>query len=156
MAQKPFDPVEIVESLAGETAVMVREIGIAVLSAVVTTTPVGDPKLWQYPPKPGSGYVGGHARRNWIVTLGQPLAGTQAQGSGGRGKAEATAKAMKQGKSRINQYRSGKDSRIIIQNNVPYITRLNAGHSTQAPANFVETAVMVGRNVGRNDRKELP
>ena len=29
----------------------------------------------------------------------------------------------------------------IVENNVPYIVNLNDGHSTQAPANFVEQVV---------------
>lgn len=37
---------------------------------------------------------------------------------------------------------------IIIYNNVEYIVRLNEGHSTQAPAHFVEMAVdKVARNL---------
>jgi hypothetical protein len=35
---------------------------------------------------------------------------------------------------------------VFIANNLPYIKRLNAGSSTQAPAGFVEAAVLVGIN----------
>ena len=154
MAQKPFDPVEIVESLEGETTEMVKEIAVAVLSAVVTTTPVGDPKIWQYPPRK-SGYVGGHARRNWIVSTAKFVDVVKGTAGKGKGKSAATNTSMRAGERKIDSFKV-QSSRIIIQNNVPYITRLNNGHSTQAPANFVQTAVMVGRNLGRNDRKELP
>jgi len=35
--------------------------------------------------------------------------------------------------------------RIYLSNNLPYIQRLNDGHSKQAPIGFVERAVQVGR-----------
>lgn len=153
-AQKPFDADEIIESLAGETIEEVQKVALAVLSAVVVGTPVGDPKLWQYPFKP-PGYVGGHARRNWIVSTRRPVNVIKGRAGKAKGKSAATSTSMNAGKRKIDEFKvvSG---RIIIQNNVPYIVPLNSGHSTQAPANFVEKAVMVGRNVGRNDRKELP
>lgn len=162
MAEKPFDPVEIIESVAGESAAYIRRMAVAILQTVVTATPVGDPTLWQSHPNKPPGYVGGHARRNWAVSLGSPLSGSRGMPGRGPGEGAATSQAIKTGKNRIKEFRNtgsaaGQDvSRLIIQNNVPYITRLNAGHSAQAPANFVEQAVMVGSNVGRNDRKDLP
>ena len=154
MARKEFDPLEIVESIANESAEDVQRTALAILQAVVTATPVGDPTLWQNP-NPPPGYVGGHARRNWIVSLGSfadEQRGTPGRADGG---GAATAEALGKGRREIDQFTTAQ-RRLIIQNNVPYITRLNNGHSTQAPRNFVQTAVQVGRNVGRNDRKELP
>lgn len=153
--QKEFDALEIVASLNTEVGEDIQKTALAVLRNVVVGTPVGDPTLWQIPVAP-PGYVGGHARRNWMVSIGSPLSASRGVPGRGGGKADATQRALKQGKGRIANFDPESDSRIIIQNNVPYIVRLNNGHSEQAPANFVQTAVMAGRNVGRNDRKELP
>jgi hypothetical protein len=153
-ARKPFDADEIIEALDTEAGEDIQSTAIAVLSAVIVATPVGDPKIWQYPPKK-SGYVGGHARRNWAVSTARPIDQIRGKPGKGPGASGATSQALNQGKKRIESY-SVQSKRIYIQNNVPYAVRLNEGHSTQAPANFVETAVMAGRNVGRNDRKELP
>lgn len=38
------------------------------------------------------------------------------------------------------------DQTIFISNNLPYIQRLNEGHSSQAPAGFVEDAVNNARS----------
>lgn len=158
MARKPFDAVEIIESLENVTEDDVIEIALAALSNVVRATPVGNPTLWQNPGSAPPGYVGGHARRNWLVSLSSPLSG----GSGGTGIAGrgpgaegATSQAIKQGTGRIKNFKV-KDQRIIIQNNVPYIVPLNNGHSTQAPANFVATAVQAARTVGVSGRKDVP
>lgn len=153
-SQKPFDPVEIVESIENESNEDVRRSAFAILSAAVVGTPVGNPTLWQQPTPP-PGYVGGHARRNWIVSLGSFADHQIGVAGAGEGAAGGQA-AISDGERVAEQFEAVTHRRLIIQNNVPYITRLNEGHSTQAPANFVETAVMVGRSVGRNDRKELP
>ncbi len=158
MATKPFDAVEIIESLENVTEADVIEIALAALSNVVRATPVGNPTLWQNPGSAPPGYVGGHARRNWLVSLSSPLSG----GSGGRGipgrgpGAEAAeSETIKTGTGRIKNFKA-KDNRIIIQNGVPYIVPLNNGHSTQAPANFVAKAVQAARTVGATGKQDVP
>jgi hypothetical protein len=47
-------------------------------------------------------------------------------------------KSVQRGVARISNYRLG--STIYIVNNLPYINRLNAGYSRQAPAGFIENA----------------
>lgn len=155
---KEYDPEEIVQSLTFEVTADIQRTALAVLRNVVVATPVGNPTLWQNPDSAPPGYVGGHARRNWAVSIGSPLQAGAVQGTAGRAKGAAAAEgaAMRKGKTVINQFDGVTDSRIIIQNNVPYIVTLNNGHSTQAPQNFVQKAVMQARNVGRNDKKELP
>ena len=83
----------------------------------------------------------GFARANWIPSIGvdnQNLAGTKAQADAGtldrapqqNGLAEvATSYTLGQG-------------RVYVSNNVPYITRLNDGSSQQAPAGFVQDAIL--------------
>lgn len=114
---------------------VVRRVALAVDRALVMSTPVGNPSLWKRKPPPG--YVGGRARANWIPTLGTP----------------ATAEVDrrdKQGSATIAlltnltaKYRLG-DGTVWLSSNIPYIQRLNEGHSTQAPAGFVEMAIEEG------------
>lgn len=72
----------------------------------------------------------GRARANWQVSIDtvitSELESTDAQG------------AIQRNAGVIKGYRNGE---IIVQNNVPYIGRLNAGSSAQAPAGFVEKAL---------------
>ncbi len=71
----------------------------------------------------------GHARRNWIPSVGEPNA-TIAGDEG----------AHSQGISAVLSYELGKGA-LWVANVVPYIRRLNYGHSQQAPAGFVERAI---------------
>lgn len=72
----------------------------------------------------------GWARANWIPAVGQPARGTGTSRQAA-GLAEVVAFRLEHGKA-------------FVSNNVPYIRRLNAGHSKQAPAAFVEYAVAKG------------
>jgi len=155
MATKPFDALEIVESLENVTADDVVETALAVLANVVRGTPVGDPKIWQFPERAPEGYVGGHARRNWHVSLASPVNTVKGAEGAGPGKASATSEAITGGTNKAEQFTPEK-RRIIIQNNVPYIQPLNNGHSTQAPKNFVAKAVQAGLTVNQNRREPLP
>lgn len=108
---------------------LVRRVAVAVDTAVVLATPVDT----------------GRARANWQVEIGQAPEGTRepfASGqSGSSGAANAMA-AIEEGKKKIAQYRGG--SEIHIYNNLSYIQDLNNGKSAQAPAGFVEAAVLAG------------
>lgn len=90
---------------------------------------------------------------NWQVTIGQPSNFSLFPyypgnfGSTEHASAQATIDAARQvlvGK------RPGQT--IFIVNNLDYIQRLNEGSSKQAPAGFVEQAVLLGRLVLRNFR----
>lgn len=58
--------------------------------------------------------------------------------------AGATQQAVTVGSSKIEM-----DDTIYISNNLPYINRLNDGHSKQAPAGFVESSVQIGSARGK-------
>lgn len=115
---------------------VVRQLSIVIDRELVMATPVDT----------------GRARSNWIVSLQAPVTKEQqpytpyAKGSkgGGAGASEgANAQAaMEQGASVIAKRQPGQA--IHITNNVPYIRRLNDGHSAQAPANFVKRAILNG------------
>lgn len=122
---------------------LVRTTAGAVLQAVVLATPVGNPSLWASGSAP-PGYTGGRARANWQVGLGGPVGGTLAtidpQGS----------KTIAGGAARMQASQRGQP--IHLTNNLPYITPLNEGHSSQAPAGFVQAAVAAGAAHARAQR----
>jgi len=111
---------------------LTRKVALAADQAVVMGTPVDT----------------GRARSNWIAALGGPASEViEAYAPGEEGSTEAanTQAALDQGAAVISGYRSGQE--IHITNNLPYIQRLNDGYSAQAPANFVEQAVMEAAQV---------
>lgn len=67
----------------------------------------------------------GRARSNWLPSIGTPRSDTTENLSG------STEIA--------SNYKLGQ--KIFITNNLPYIKRLNEGHSTQAPSGYVELTV---------------
>lgn len=137
MAEIPFDPTEIMVALQDATAEVVQEVANAVLRTVVLASPVGDPTLWQNP-KPPPGYVGGSFRKNWQVGVGDaPLGEVEGVDPSG-------AETIQLGAVAIAGLVKGTDDIVYIANNLPYGNRLNNGHSTQAPAGFVEQAVAAG------------
>lgn len=81
----------------------------------------------------------GWARANWVPNIGSPGNSSDAQ-EGNVGQAGAAAQA---GLARLASYRLSQGA-VYVTNNVPYIEPLNAGHSLQAPAGFVEAAVERG------------
>lgn len=86
----------------------------------------------------------GRARSNWLVELDAPARTTiepYAPGEDGSTSGANTASALAQGRATIAGYDGDRNSGIAISNNLLYINALNAGHSRQAPAGFVEKAV---------------
>lgn len=110
---------------------LVRKVAVAVDTAVVLATPVDT----------------GRARANWQVELGEVSNDSEVtsfpEGKGGDSGAAAAMQAINAGKNQINTYAS-RFKEIHIYNNLPYIQRLNDGYSAQAPAGFVESAVLAG------------
>jgi hypothetical protein len=71
----------------------------------------------------------GHARRNWVPSVGTPNTSIAA---------DDTASAA--GVAAVLAYKLESGS-LWVANVVPYIRSLNYGHSQQAPAGFVERAI---------------
>ena len=130
-----------------EASMLVRRVAFSVGRALIFGTPVGNPDLWKANNEPkkrtrrekgyvGKGYVGGRARANWIPTLATPsnatLDKTDQQGA-------ATVALLAPISARFTL-----GDTIWWTNNVGYIEELNNGHSTQAPAGFVELAIQAG------------
>lgn len=93
----------------------------------------------------------GWCRNNWIPEIGP--GGDDPIGSRNEGGVTAARAAQQQGIATIAlSYKLGLGV-ITISNNVPYVTILNEGSSTQAPAGFVQAAILkavesAGRLIG--------
>lgn len=116
----------------------VRRCALAIDATVVLATPVDT----------------GRARSNWQVELGHSIDTTRepySEGSEGSTAGPNARAAIEQGRTAIAAYKAnGTNASIHITNNLSYIGKLNDGHSAQAPAGFVEEAVMVGVNAVRS------
>ncbi len=87
----------------------------------------------------------GFSRGAWTPSVGTPdttvhvvprdEAKAKSQGASNR------SKNLDRSKGIVRSYRL-KNGTIFISNNLPYIGRLNAGSSAQAPARFVEAAIL--------------
>lgn len=121
----------------------VVEVALAILSAVVIRTPVGDPTLWENPNAKPPGYTGGSARGGWAVGVGgDPDAPERVDKTG--------AVTISHGRQALEGYNLG--PQVIIMNVQPHIVPLNNGHSTQAPAGFIEAAALVATEAAAAER----
>lgn len=82
----------------------------------------------------------GWARANWVPAIGTPhlenLEGIDPKSVD----VSAAQQKAANGKARVLGYKLVK-GKVFVTNNVPYISRLNAGSSKQAPAGFVQRAI---------------
>lgn len=88
------------------------------------------------------------ALSNWIVTLETPSSDKikpHFPGEGGSTQRASAAETLNSAKLVLRNKKPGQA--IFITNNLPYIRRLNDGYSAQAPAGFVERAVLIGRKM---------
>jgi hypothetical protein len=142
MAEKPFDAGEILRQLEEELFDDFGETALAIARNLITRSPVGDPDRWQDPDAAPPGYVGGHFRRNWIVSVGgfneAILEGVDPNGAPTIAAAVAQIEAFKRGTFGLN---------LVIQNNVPYANRLAQGHPTLAEAGWVDEEIEVALEV---------
>ena len=83
----------------------------------------------------------GSAKSSWNVSIGQPN-NSVVNTEGGAGIQQALA----QGAATASRYKAGQT--MYIQNNQPYIERLNSGYSEQAPAMFVDKIIQEEVNRG--------
>ena len=121
-------------------------ISLDAFERVIRLTPVGDPDYWKGHPKgtppgnasPPPGYVGGNARNNWWFSLNKELAPAQAskrkpnKSPNNQAYAQMTAGVLK----------SKLGDRLVFQNGVPYILKLENGTGSprQAPNGMVALA----------------
>lgn len=127
---------QVASELEENTDKLMRKVVITVVSAVALRTPVDT----------------GRARANWRTNIGAALpglVGSFPEGSDGSTGGTAAAQAINESIRVMQGYEKGD---VYISNNLPYIGRLNAGWSQQAPVNFVESAIMSGLNAIRKAR----
>lgn len=96
----------------------------------------------------------GVARSNWLITVGfETDAVIAAHFPGQHLGLSETANAQATIEAGLNVLISALtkegEQQIFIQNNVPYIEKLNAGSSSQAPGLFVEMAIQQGLEIVR-------
>lgn len=116
-----------------------RRISLDAFARIINKTPVGDPSFWISDPPPG--YVGGHARGNWQLTVGMAeqgeIDGVAVLPADQLGAAAARLQAME-------AY-----AVVYITNNVAYISYLNDGTASprQAPQGMVEVSLEEVRQI---------
>lgn len=114
------------EATLKNVSIATRRLALGALSGVVLRTPVDT----------------GRARGGWGVSLGSP------SGEEDRSQDKSGSVVLAAGAVVIGQHKGYQQ--IVIDNNVPYIGRLNDGHSGQAPAGYVEGALAaLGLGTGR-------
>lgn len=110
-----------------------RKIGGQALRGLVRKTPVGNPSLWN-PPREPPDYIGGTARANWQVSF------NHSPGDFDLSKTDKSGDAtISSGIAKLNRVPAFVT--IHITNNVPYIVRLENGHSTRAPAGMLAVTI---------------
>jgi hypothetical protein len=92
------------------------------------------------PSEGGTPVLTGWARANWVPNIGSALdqtAGTRAQAEAGQ-LSGASAAGVAQV---VTEYKLARGP-VHITNNVPYILKLDAGSSKQAPAGFIRRGII--------------
>ncbi len=106
---------------------VVRNVVLDIGKSLVMKTPVGDPKYWKS--KPPKGYAGGHARGNWQHSVGnRVIEEIDCIDKSGQKSIDRIQQSIPQSAAGLVHY---------VQNSVPYIKRLEEGHSRQAPHGMV-------------------
>lgn len=150
MARRPYNAREITVALERALLDDFGETAFAITRNLIFGSPVGNTSLWLNPGSAPAGYVGGHFRRNWIVSIGG-FNKTEVEGTDPAGATTAaTAKAQ------IDRYEARRKfgPNLVIQNNVPYANRLAQGWSRQAKAGWVDRSIDLGINIPAG-REEL-
>lgn len=137
MASKPFNARETINAVNRALIDDLGDTAFAILRNLIFGSPVGNPSIWENPASAPEGYVGGHFRRNWIVSVGgfneTEIEGVDPAGAATAATGQAAIEAWKNaGRLRAN---------LVIQNNVPYANRLAQGWSRQAPAGWVDQQI---------------
>ena len=121
----------IAARVEGNVERTVKDCAQAVLRSVIEATPVAT----------------GMARSNWTPELDHAFEGlfpARVPGVAGSTADANAAAAIEAGAPTIEAFDIHKNTSIHITNNAPHIRSLNDGHSKQAPAGFVQIAVMEG------------
>tara|TARA_R100000951_G_scaffold113374_3_gene115249 strand:- start:2988 stop:3365 length:378 start_codon:yes stop_codon:yes gene_type:complete len=103
-----------------------RAVSIILLTGLTFVTPVDT----------------GRAKGNWFVGVNKSNRDTE--------KERRLSQAIAEGNSKIGSARQLDYPTIVLSNNLPYIEKLNDGHSKQAPKKFVEAEIHRVSNASKN------
>ena len=123
----------IVEALEGFIEKVVKSIVLDVVANLVRA-----------PGEGGTPVDTGWARANWIPVIGRPSRGA-AKGGSRADRLSGARQLQAQQETAIAAIATGyrlSMGAVFVANNVPYIVRLNEGSSKQAPAGFVQAAII--------------
>ena len=116
---------QAIEKVVEKTAKKVTLDVVANLKAQPRTTSTGTP------------VDTGWARNNWIPSIGEsvdePVGDRETD-------VQSAARAQAEGEAEVLKYNVSRGT-IYVSNNVPYISLLNDGHSSQQPAGFVQRSI---------------
>lgn len=115
------------QNLGRRTEEQIRKAALAADAAVVMSTPVDT----------------GHARRNWIASVGVPASIELMETD------PAGGETIQQGAAVISTWKLGQGS-IFLTNSVPYILLLEDGWSMQAPRGMTVHAIRAAQSVLKN------
>lgn len=124
------------QAIQAEALTAQRRVVLDLFRTVNMANPVGNPTTWA---KPRKGYVGGQSRRNWRLSFAPG-------GSVKPGKNPAPRGGMDiQSQAEAETFLLGmrEPTSLWLTNPMPYMDRLEAGWSPQAPAGWVRNAVTV-------------
>lgn len=112
----------VMESLKGFTERQMKALTLEVRAQLQDSPPIGTPRDTSW------------AASNWIPNIGQPIRETD-----GSPQSISAAKSEAGMANVLTKYKLIMGP-IYVSNNVPYIQKLNDGHSKQSPAGFVQIA----------------
>lgn len=92
----------------------------------------------------------GWAAANWVPSIGTPVTIPQLDGKASPADVGRAARQAAASAAALNSY-TIEQGATFVSNGVPYLPKLNEGHSQQAPAAFIEACVVqaVAARIGR-------
>lgn len=125
--------------MADQIDIIVADLNAFTRLEVIQLATNIDANLRESPPL-GTPVDTGWARANWVPSLNQPFNGAANAKDPTPAQIAERANEAQQGLNEVLQWKNG-DGPIFVTNRVPYIEALNAGHSKQSPAAFVQYAI---------------
>lgn len=119
MADFTLDLASIADELQADYNTLVRRFVFGVYSRVIRKSPVDT----------------GRFRGNWIISIGKPLATTFDQFN------KNASVFINNNPAAIESFNVDRDSKLIIQNNLPYAEKLEQGSSKQAPSGMLDISI---------------
>lgn len=119
----------VVSSLNGFVELLMKKVTLGVVANLVAS-----------PGEGGTPVDTGWARANWVPNISSPIdkvAGSREAAEKGSLPGDQASGLAKVATS----YKLATGNKIYITNNVPYILRLDQGHSRQAPSGFIRRAI---------------